>query len=394
MALPLSYHWRSLFVRKTTTVLTVLVIAAVVGVFTWMIGFAGALRRSMSVADDAGKILVLKRGATSESNSAIPVDEFNRLTQLTDVARDESSGEALVSPEMMVQVSLPRLRDRGITWGNVAVRGVTEKAFRVHRNVRPLGAVFKPGSREVIVGRAATKQFGGLQIGDRIQLGYGSDREYTVVGHFFADGGPAESEIWAYLPSLMDAYSRTLYSSGALRLRDGADADAVIGHIEGPSIQLQARTERAYWSEQSRTIEIYLMLSYVLVAVMSLAAVFSIANTMFAAIAGRTREIAMLRTIGYSGSQIMIGFIIESIFLALLGGVVGCLGCLAWLELIGNTKDMFGATTFTTLAFEINLHVATVLCALATVAIVGVAGALIPAYRAAKIEVISALREP
>ena len=394
MALPVVYHWRNLFVRKTTTLLTVLVLAAVVGVFTWMIGFSDSLTRSLSTASDPKKIIILKRGATAESNSAIPVEEYGRLNQLTEVARDPKSNRPLLSPEMMVQVSLPRVRDGGKTWGNVALRGVTEAAFAVHRNVKPTDRVFAAGSREVLVGLAAAKQFGGLKIGATIELGYSSDRAYTIVGYFSADGGPMESEIWGYLPSLMNAYNRTMYSSASLELMEGADPEKVIEKIKGPAIQLEAQSEEQYWRQQSRNVITYLMITRLLVAVMSLAAVFSIANTMFAMVAGRTREIAMLRTMGYSGRHILTGFVLEAVLLSLMGGVIGCLACLGWLWIVGNTKDMFGATTFTTLAFEIHLTPDTIILALASVTAVGVTGALIPAIRAAGIEVIGALREP
>ena len=392
MALPLGYHWRNLFVRKTTTLLTVLVVAAVVGVFVWMMGFASALAGSMAQARDAGKILVLKRGATSETNSAIPVDEYSKLNQLTDLARDPKTNDPLLSPEMMVQISRPRLNDAGKTWGNIALRGVTDAAFKVHPTVKLSGKKFEDGAQELIVGRAATQQFSGLAIGDTVDIGYGSNRTFKVVGYFTAEGGPMESEVWGYLPSLMNAYNRNSYSSAAMRLRDGADAKAVIGQVGGPAIQLNAMTEADYWKEQSKNIGVYLVVVRVLVVMMSLAAVFSIANTMFSMVAGRTREIAMLRTIGFSRRQILFGFVIESVFLCLLGGIVGCLGCFAWLEWMGGTKDMFGATTFTTLAFTIHLTAWTIGSALGSVMLVGVLGAWVPAVRASRVGVITALR--
>lgn len=391
MALPTSYHWRNLLVRKTTSVLNVLVIAAVVGVFTWMLGFANALRGSLMVAGDDHKLIVIKYGATAESNSIIPVDEYNKLSQLADVARDPA-GEALISPELLTQVSLPRLSDGGKTTANVAVRGVTGKALQVHRNVKLHGNPFSTGTPEVIVGESAARQFGGLGIGEIVNLGYGSDRGYRVVGTFSANGGPMESEIWGYLPSLMNAYSRTMYSSANLRLRDGTDPQAVIEQIRGPSIQLAAQTEKQYWRDQSANIRTYLMISYVLVGVMSLAAILSVANTMFSMVAGRTSEIAMLRTIGFSGAQILGGFVIEALLLSLVGGLLGCLACAAWLVAVGNTKDMFAASTFTTLAFEITLTPIIVVIALLSVSVVGVLGALLPARRAARLQVVSALR--
>ena len=393
MGLPISYHWRNLLVRKTTTLLTLLVVAVVVGVFTWMMGFASSLTRSLAVASDETKLLILKRGATAESNSAIPIEDFNRLNQLSAIVRDEDNNP-LLSPEMMAQVSLPRERDGGATFANVAVRGVTAAAFKVHRNVKLLGKGFTTGRREVIVGQAAAKQFAGLNVGDTIGLGYGSDRGYKVVGHFSAGGGPMESEIWGYLPSLMNAYNRKTYSCASLRLSDDADSAAAIERIRGPAIQLEAKTERQYWQAQSAGIRRYLTVAYALVAIMSVAAIFSIANTMFSTVAGRTREVAMLRTIGYSQWRILTGFVFESILLTTVGGIVGCLACVAWLSLVGNTKDMFGATNFTTLAFEIRVTPGIVLWSLLSVVAVGVIGSLIPALRAARVPVVSALRAP
>lgn len=370
-----------------------LVVAAVVGVFTWMLGFAGTLRSSLAMASDETKILALKRGATAESNSAIPVDDFNRLTQLNGVAVDPANGQPLISPEMVVQVSLPRLRDGGRTSANVCVRAVTPTAFKVHDNIRLLGQSFSEGAQEVIVGQTAAKQFGGLEVGQSLNLGYGSNRLYKVVGLFSADGGPMESEIWGYLPSLLNAYNRTMYSCASLRVAEGTDPAVVIEQIEGPAIQLTARTEKEYWQDQSKLIGVYLLLANVLVAVMSLAALLSIANTMFSMVAGRTAEIAMLRTIGFRQSHVLAGFIIEAAILSLAGGVLGCLGCAAWLRVVGNTKDMFGAQTFTILAFEIHISPLNVVCALSSVVIVGTLGALLPALRAARLDVVTALRE-
>lgn len=372
--------------------LTVLVIAAVVGVFSWMLGFAEALRSSLSVAADEDKIIVLKRGSTAESNSAIPVDEFNKLTQVSGIAAGEGI-ERLISPEMVVQVSLPRLRDGGETSANVCVRGVTAEALKVHDNVRLLGPFFSEGAQEVIVGRAAAEQFAGLDVGEEISLGYGNNRVYKVVGHFSADGGPLESEIWGYLPSLLNAYNRTMYSSASLCVAEGTDPRTVLEQIEGPAIQLTARTEKDYWQEQSQLIRVYLLLANVLVAIMSLAAMLSIANTMFSMVAGRTAEIAMLRTIGFRRNQILTGFMVEATLLSLLGGAMGCLGAAAWLQFVGNTKDMFGAQTFTILAFEIHLTPMIILLALLCVSLVGALGALLPALRAARLDVVTALRE-
>lgn len=395
MALPLSYNWKNLFVRKTTTIMTVLVIAAVVGVLAWMLGFRSSLERSLSFANDAKKLIVLRQAATSETNSAIPPEDYNKLTQLDrEIALDPATRDQLKSPEMIVQVSLPRLSDGGATRANVAVRGVTDEAFKVHSNVKLLGAKINQGQMEVVVGVAAAKQFAGLDVGQTINLGFSANRGFKIVGHFSADGGPLESEIWGPLTVLMNSYQRNLYSSVGLRLGDGVDPKEVIRKIEGPAIELTAQTEPQYWDAQAKNIRTYLMIVGVLVGVMCMAAAFSIANTMYSSVAARSREFAMLRTIGFSGGQILVSIIIESVFLSLLGGVLGCLACSLWLTLAGNTKDMFGATTFTTMAFEIRMTPQIVAFSLASVALVGVLGAITPGLRAAKIRVVEALREP
>lgn len=394
MALPISYNWKNLFVRKTTTVMTVLVIAAVVGVFAWLLSFHAALSRSLSFASDQRKLIVLKQASTSETNSAIPPDDYNRLTQLNqEIAVDPASNTQQKSPEMIVQVSLPRTRDGGKTNANVAVRGVTDEAFTVHKNIRLLGRKFEQGALEVIVGEQAAKQFAGLEIGSTINLGYSGNRGYQVVGYFSADGGPMESEIWGPLTSLMNSYLRNAYSSVSVRLSESVDPKEVIARIESPAIELTAQTEAQYWDAQARNIRTYLMIVSVLVGIMCVAAAFSIANTMFSSVAARSREFAMLRTIGFSGRQILTSIVIEAIFLSLIGGSLGCLACLAWLQLAGNTKDMFGASTFTTMAFEIQLTPATVLLAITGISIVGIMGAVVPGIRASRMQVVTALRE-
>lgn len=394
MPLPaLHYHVRSVFVRRASTLLTVLVVAAVVGTFAWLLGFAAALRGSLAVARDRSKLIVLQRGALSETNSSIAPDEFNRLAQLPGVELDPASGAPLISPELYWQTQLPRIRDGGATRANVALRGVTQTAFRVHRNVTLLGQSFSTGAPEVIVGRAAARQFSGLGIGEMLRLGFGENRDYTVVGHFTAGGGPMESEIWGYLPSLQSAYGRTTFSSASVRLAEGADVAAAVAAIEGPAIQLGVQTEAQYWEAQAANVKTYQFVCYVLIAMMAVAAVVSIANTMFAAVAGRTREIAMLRTLGFSPPAILAGFLFEAVVIAWAAAIVGVGGCVVWLNVAGHTKDMFGAHTFTTMAFDIRLTPGIVAVVLLTVSVVGAAGALFPAMRAARTAPLSALRE-
>ena len=393
MALPLTYNWKNLFVRKTTTILTCLIIASVVAVFSWLLGFAWALKNSLSFANDRAKIIALKLGATSETNSAIAPEDYNKLAQLTGLAVD-AAGEPLKSPEMVVQVSLPRRADKGETFANVAVRGVTDTAFIVHTNVHITdGRRFDQGQMEAIIGAQAAKQFGGLEIGSTLNLGYGGNRTFKIVGVFSANGAPIESEIWGPQSVLMDMYRRTTYSSVALRLRDADDSPRAVADIAGPAIEMTAMAEPDYWESQTGNIKIYMYIVGGLVGIMSLAAIFAIANTMFAAVAGRTREIAMLRTIGFSGGQVLTSFLIEAVFIALIGGGLGLAACAGYLAIAGGAKDMFGANTFTTMGFEIKMTPLTAVLGLVMVSTVGALGALFPAWRASRIQIIQAMRE-
>jgi ABC-type lipoprotein release transport system permease subunit len=393
MSLPLGYHWRNLFVRKSATLLTLGVVVAVVAVFSWMAGFYSALNDSLSLASDPRKLIVLKPGATAESNSAIAKADRDKLTQLTEIAVDPATGDALISPEMLVQVSLPRIRDNGATFANVAVRGVTEMALKVHPNVKLDGAMFSTSAPQVIVGRALMKQFAGLAIGDMVPLGSGGNRAYEVVGTFSAGGATMQSEIWGYLPSLKDSYRREMDSSLSVRLTDGADTGAIIRKIGDAPFELAAQTETEYWDAQVAMVRVYLFILAFIIGIMAIAAVFSIANTMYAMVAGRTRELAMLRTIGFSGRQMLFGIVIESVMLTLPAALLGVGACWTWLRLVGNTKDMFGTTTFTTMAFEIHLSPIVALIAVGLVTGVALVGALAPAVRAARIDVLDALRE-
>lgn len=393
ISLPLSYHWRNLFIRKMTTLLTVLVILAVVATLTWIVGFKFSLDRSLAVASDPRVMIVLRRGTDSETNSALAPEEFNRLTQVSGIATDPASGAPLISPELYWQVQLPRVRDQGRTRANVALRGVTPAAFAVHRNVRLLGPMFSTGEPQVIVGQAAAKQFSGLNVGDKLQLGFGENREFTVVGHFSADGGPLESEVWMYLTAMQSAYQRPGYSSAAIRLAEGVPSKTVVDQLKSPTIQLAGFTEGEYWRKQASLVQDYQRVAFVLVAMMAIAAIFAVANTMYATVAGRTREIAMLRTIGYKPRHILLGFVLEAVMLAVIGGVLGCLACWAYLQFAGNTKDVFGGSSFTTLAYEIRLDAWQFLPPLLAVVLIGALGAFLPAWRAARTQVITALRE-
>jgi len=389
MALPISYNWRNLFVRKLSTALTFTVVTVVVFVLAVLLSFAEGIRASLSSSGSRANILVLKPGSTAEGTSIILPEEYARLPQTPGVARGPD-GRPLISRELYVQTSIPR-RGPGGAPANVAVRGVEDTAFAVHDEVRLVeGRMFEPGALEVIVGRAARDRYRNLELGGEIPLGRLGHRTCRVVGVFEARGGAFESEIWAPLTLLFDAYARRFVSSAALRLEDPAAAQAAVAYVNGPAVNLEARLETDYYRELSAKTREIVVLTTILVGIMGVGAAFAVANTMYAAVDGRRREIAMLRTIGFPRGSIMAAFVVESLLICMAACAAG-LG----LSLLVNgvRQDFLSEATWTVLAYELRVTPRTLVAALATAGCVGLLGAMAPALRAARTGVIEALRK-
>lgn len=389
MPLPVTYNWRNLFVRKLSTGLTFVLVAVVVFVLAVLLSFSEGIRASLAVTGSPHNLIVLKPGSTSESTSILTPDETNRLVQAPGIAAD-SAGRLLISHELCVQTSIPRLDSRG-RLANVAIRGVDEVAFDLHEDVRLVeGRRFEPGTLEVVVGRAACQRYAGLNLGAKLALGRLQNRICRVVGVFSAGGGALESEIWAPRTVVADAYNRRLSSSVIIRLDHPSLAPVAIDYINGPAVNLEAKPEPAYYKDLSSKTREIVVLTTILIAIMAIGAVFAVANTMYAAVDGRRREIAMLRTIGFTRRSIMLSFVIESL---LICGVACAVGLGASFLFHGRRQDFLSDATWTVLAYELKVTPRTVLTALLMSLLVGVVGALAPAVRAARTQVIEALRK-
>jgi len=389
MPLPLYYNYRNLLRRRLSTTLTFLVVAVVVLVLSVLLSFAAGIRASLSATGSSGNLMVLKPGATAESTSLIQPEEAGRLVQTPGIARN-AAGQLLLSLELYVQTSIPR-RNEGGAVANVAVRGVEPIAFDLHTEVRILeGRTFQPGAMEIIVGKAARDRYANLELGQEIQMGKLGNRLFRIVGVFEAGGSALESEIWAHRTMLEDAYGRRFHSSAILRLSDTGLAAEATSYINGPAVQLEAKTETEYYDDLSSKTREIVVLTTILVGIMAVGAVFAVANTMYAAVDGRRREIAMLRTIGFSKPAIIAAFVVESLLIC----VTACLAGLAASLLInGARQDFLSETTWTVLAYELRITPRILLSALAVSTVVGVAGALAPALRASRTSVIEALRK-
>lgn len=396
MALPLYYNWRNVLARKLSTTLTFVVVAVVVLVLALLLSFAAGIQASLAVSGRPDNLIVLKPGATAESTSILRPEEVSRLVQIPGLARTSTAVDglpadtALLSPELCVQTTLRHHGNADLT-ANVAIRGVDDVAFAVHSNLRIReGRRFQQGALEAIVGRAARDRYAGLQIGDEIGLGRSGDRKYTIVGVFDAGGAAIESEVWAPRSMVADSYQRPFASSVCVRLTSAAAAAAAIAYVNGPVVGLEGKTETRYYEELSRTTRGIVILTTVLVGIMAIGAVFAVANTMYTAVDGRRREIAMLRTLGFGRGAIMLSFVIESLLIC----VAAC-ACGLGVSLLfnGTRQDYMSEVTFTALAYELRVTPGIVLSALGMAVVVAVGGALAPAARAARINILQAVRK-
>lgn len=391
MALPLVYNWRNLFVRKSSTLLTFGVVALIVFVLTWALAFGEGLRDSLQSGGADDMLILIKPGATGESTSYIPLEEFRQLSQLPHVART-ADGEPACSGEVVTQTSLPR-RNNPSQQSLVAVRGVEAIAFHVHNTLRVVeGRAFDQGADEIIVGKSIVDRVEGVEIGGTLVMGYDGGRSFTVVGIFEAAGGPLESEIWCSLSPIRDVFNReSMVSSVSIKLENAAAAPGLIDSLKNPPYALQARTERQYYQELADRSTQILGLTLILVAFMAFGACFAVANTIYAAIDGRTREIAMLRTIGYTPKSVIFSFVIEAVIICGAACVVGA--ALACLSLTFTTKQEFlSDATWSTFAYEMKVTPAVLARSLGAALAVGFIGAIVPAWKASRMNILTALR--
>lgn len=389
MALPFRYNLLSLAARPTSTISSLLLIAIVIGVFAYLQAVTDSQFSTMAGTGDPNTIVILSQSADSESVSRLSNDEVNKLDMAEAAVRDGAG--ALVSPEL-TGISSAYTRDSGPTRINTAVRGVDfDRANRVrHGRVKIVqGREFNPGAAECIVGLAASRLYLGHGLGDRIPLGSRENREFEVVGIFDTGGTAADSEIWAYVETMRDAYGRSGYSSARMLVEGQEAARKVIDFAKGPGLELGAKTEADYFRELNTNQSAQRVLGISMLIIMGIAAAFAVANTMYAAVAGRVREIGMLRAIGFGRVSILTAFVLEGLLLALGGGVLGVLASLWW---NGMQKSMLPAT-FTTVSYTLKITPAIMGMGLAVAVVIGLLGSIFPAWRAARMHVVTALRE-
>lgn len=389
MAIPLKYNVRNLFVRKVTTGLTVLGIGLVVAVFLSVMALGEGLTKVFTASGSERNVLVLRQNSQSELQSGISRDQVPLVTTLPGVEKD-ADGKPLASPELVVILNLEK-RDGGSA--NVSIRGVGEKALGLRPGMRLTGGrMFRPGLSEAIVSESIGRRFRDTAVGDEIHFGA---YRWKVVGHFDAGGTAPDSEIWTDVEGAIATFKRGSYSSLLARTTDRAGRDQFIAGLAGDSrLALEGKSERAYYDEQTSTAAPIRFLGLFVGVVMAIGACFGAMNTMYAAVSARTREIATLRALGFSRLAIMVSFVLESLALSLLGGLIGCvLGWIAVKVALSGPTGTVNFQTFAEVVFAFRLTPELMATGIAFSLAMGFFGGIFPAGRAAFTKITSALRQ-
>jgi putative ABC transport system permease protein len=386
--LPLIYNLRSVKERWTSSLVAIVGIAGAVGVFVAMLGLARGFQATLVSSGLPQNAIVLQAGADSEMTSGLALDAVHAIEDSPHVARKD--GKASVSPEVVVIASLPlRASDGGDA--NVVMRGISEHVLDVRDNVRiTAGRFVTRGLYEIVVGKNAAVAYKGLDLGGSVHIGPGT---WKVVGIFDSGGSAFDSEIWADADVLNGNYQRPagVAQSVTVRLTSPGDFPAFQNAVQhNPRLQVQATREPEYYASQSRTVTTLITVLGGLVAtVMGLGAILGALNTMYAAVSERSREIAVLRAIGFGSGSIVLSFVSESLWIALLGGIVGCL---AVLPINGITTGTMNWQTFAHLAFAFRITADLLGLGLVFALVMGVVGGLPPAIRAARANIATTLR--
>ena len=374
--------------RRGAVLATVIGIAGVVTVLVGVLSISAGFRQAMAASGSPDTAMVLRSGADSEMVSGFGRDETRVIGDSPGVAR--SAEGPLASAELFVIIDVPK-RSTG-TDANVPLRGVEPAAFKVHDNVKIIsGRMFEWGKNEVIVGSGAAQEFVGLDVGSAVKVGRA---EWPVVGIFSAKGGVAESEIWTAATALQEAYHRgdSFQSVQAKLLSAGAFPQFRDSLTSNPQLSVKVERQSDYYVERSETMtRLITTLGFLIAFLMAIGAVFGALNTMYSAVSTRTREIGTLRALGFGSGAVVIALMLESLALALIGGLLG--GVLAYVAFNGFHTSTMNFQSFSQVAFAFRVTPQLLLRGITWAAIIGLIGGLFPAIRAARLPIASALRE-
>ena len=379
---------RSIPQRLGSSIVAIIGIGGVVIVFTAVLSIADGFQAAMKGTGDPQTVIVLHQGSDTEMTSGFSGEEARLISEAPAIEKGPEGPHA--SPELFVIVGHPLKRSG--TDANVPLRGLTPIALKVRPQLKIVeGRMFTPGTNEIVVGRAASRQFSGLSIGTSVRWGESS---WQVVGIFDAGGSVAESEIWCDAKVLQPAYRRgNSYQSVIARL-ESVDSfqtfkDAL---TTNPRLQVTVIREPDYYAQQSQVLQsIIRNIGFGIAGLMGLGAIFGAINTMYSAVANRAREIATLRALGFGSSPVVVSVMVEAVILSLVGGLIG--GLLAWAAFDGYQTATMNFQSFSQVAFAFKVSPSLLARGMFFALIMGLIGGLFPAIRAARLPVVTALRQ-
>jgi putative ABC transport system permease protein len=379
---------RSLSQRLGSSAVAVVGIAGVVIVFTAVLSIAEGFSAAMKGTGDPRTVIVLRTGSDTEMTSGFGGEEARLIAEAPGLETGPEGPYA--SPELFVIVGHPLKRSG--TDANVPLRGLTPLALKVRPTVKIVeGRMFNSGTSEIVVGKAASGQFAGLTVGSQVRWG---DSSWTVVGIFDAGGSVAESELWCDAKVLQPAYRRgNSYQSVYARLASTDSFQQFKDSLTtNPRLQVTVIREPDYYAQQSQVLQTVIRsIGFAIAALMALGAIFGAVNTMYSAVASRTREIATLRALGFGRSPVVVSVLTEAVLLSIVGGLIG--GGLAWLAFDGYQTATMNWQSFSQVAFAFAVTPSLLARGMFFAVVMGLLGGLFPAVRAARMPVVTALRE-
>ncbi|PKN36143.1 MAG: multidrug ABC transporter permease [Deltaproteobacteria bacterium HGW-Deltaproteobacteria-19] len=386
MAVPFSYSLRNLWTRRLTTILTVSGMALVVFVFATILMLAEGLQKTLVETGSYDNVVVIRKGSGSEVMSGVDRQQASVVEVQPEVAVGPDGRRMLVK-ELVVLIALPK-RDSGQK-SNVVLRGIMEASPVLRPQVKLVaGRLPRMGTTEVMAGMGIVRGFRGVGLGETLCCGL---RNWRIVGLFDAGTTGFNSEIWGDADQFMQAFRRPVYSSVLFKLRESSEFDAMKARIEtDPRLTLEARRETRYYLDQSEAMAKFLrILGLSLTIIFSLGAVIGAMITMYSAVANRTAEIGTLRALGFQRRSILLAFLVESLLLGFLGGAVG-LFFASFMQFVSVSTMNF--QTFAELAFSFTLSPAIAVEAMLFSLGMGFVGGVLPAFQAARLNIVDALR--
>ena len=386
MAIPLSYVARNLWARRLTTALTAGGLALVVFVFATVLMLDEGLKRTLVTTGELDNAVIIRKGAETEIQSGIARDQA-AIIEMHPAVATGAQGQRMVSKETVVLISLLRSGDDKPS--NVIIRGTSDRGFVLRPQVKiKAGRLFRPGTSEIIVGASIAARFSNTGIGQNLKF---AQREWTVVGVFNGGGSGFDSEVWGDVDQLMQAFRRNVYSSMVVRLADTAQFDSLRAEVgEDPRLAQEMKREQTFYSDQSKALSTFInVLGLTLSVIFSIGAMIGAMITMYASVASRVGEIGTLRALGFRQGAVLWAFMAEALLLGCAGGAAG-LAFAALMQFASFSTINF--QTFADLSFRFMLTPAIAGKTLLFAVTMGFVGGFLPAFRAARLNIVDALR--